>query len=177
MGKGTGITVQANLKKFNAALDEYAKKKEKDLNELIRWAFLETVSNVMKANPVRTGRSRAAWGPVLLANAYPVPNASPDPDVMPAEALKAQREGFAACKHKTNFKGLKPYGYVANRVKYLPYLEYGVRKGKEKNKSLKEAKLTSVSKRSGKGFVRKEIVRMHRAVKRAIRTGNMSMGG
>jgi len=89
--------------------------------------------------------------------------------VSPAEIKKAQAEGLAACDYKYNYGSWKPFTLVRNNVKYLVYLEYGVRKGTQKQINIEKARLSAVSKQN-KGWIRRAHNRWFKEITAAIKT-------
>lgn len=170
VAKAKGWTVKANLDGLNKALTKYQKQFDGDHGELIKWMALETVRMIDQTTPRRTGRAAAAWLPFLWAHNKPAEmRSAPGINVSPAKIAAAQREGLRKGKHKSKFKGSKPYAWIRNNVNYIVYLEYGVRKGAQKAVAISKAKLSSVSRRMESGFVRRAIKAMHQEVKQKLR--------
>lgn len=173
MSLGIGVTISANLSKLEDSINKYAHMYNTELGKLIRYVSLGLTFDIANANPKDTGRSRAGWLPALWANNVSV-SYEYDTTVghKPGEIAEAKREGVSACRFKYAFSNtMKPFFWVQNNVGYVLFLEYGVRKGAEKDKPIEQAYLASVSERSTKGFVRINIIQWNRKLKHAIRTG------
>ena len=168
--KGKGWTVKANLDGLNKALDKYQKRFDTDHGDLIKWMSLTTLSKIEQTTPVRTGRARAAWLPFLWAHNKPADMKSGmATGESPGKIAAAQREGLRKGKHKSKFKGAKPFAWIQNNVNYIVYLEYGVRKGAQRAIKVGKARLSSVSRRMKSGFVRRAIKAMHQEVKQKLK--------
>ena len=163
-------TVEVDMKKLNVVLTKFAEKKKKDLGELIAWASLGMVSELADLTPVRYGQARAGWIPFLWANHMDITmQHASEVAHQTAQIAKRQQKGLKSCHYKYKFeKTEEPYATVTNAVKHIVYLEYGVRKGKSKAVKLGEARLYSISKQMGKGFVKKTVQRWHKEIKKKL---------
>jgi hypothetical protein len=168
-----GWTVKANMDAFNISLEAYGKKFLREQGTIIKWAATETVSRIEKSCPVDTGRYRAGWLPFLWSNKISAAlNARGGGGGHKGRI--ARQEGVRACKFKTKagIREVKPYAEVTNNVRYGPYLEYGVRPKAQHGTAFRSGQRTfSVSKRMGKGHVKRAIQDVHRGIKAKLKRG------
>lgn len=162
-------TIAADMKKLKKVLEKFEEKKIKGTGDLIAWASLGLVADVAQGTPVRYGQARAGWLPFLWKNNVDVglEHAS-GIGLNPGEVVKRQKEGLRACKHKSDFTSPNPEAIVTNNVGHIVYLEYGVRKGGQKAVKLGKAKLSAVSGQMKKGFVRDNVKKWHKDIKKAL---------
>lgn len=173
-----GWTVAANTARLSKALNKYAKQFNVDLGKLIRYTAVGLMKDIMNENPVDTGRSRAGWMPFLIDQHVPVRHKSSPTAKTRGKTMQAQREGLASGTFKYKFTDTSvPYFWAQNAVHYVPYLEYGIRKGRMKKVPKMFAIMSPVSKQANHGFVRRAMAKWQGKLRAAMRTGtNLKRG-
>lgn len=167
--------ITSNLHEFNRAIGDYVDHFQVNMCTTVRASSLNIMAEIDSNTPRRTGRAAAAWLPFVWSEGRKT-KLKAGKGVNPGESMKAQREGLRLGKYKKNLKDTpKPYAWIQNRVPYVTYLEYGVRKGSQKKKSKGTATFSPVAKSGTIGFVKKAVEIERKAMLKAIRE-NVKVG-
>lgn len=101
----------ANVMKFEADIDAYAKHLNRDVARVTAEVIIETFSKIVQKTPVDTGRARASWGVDSEWGTY----------VADEDGKGENQIGKVtpqACE-------MKRVWYIYNNLKYIRSLEYG----------------------------------------------------
>ena len=110
------FSMSVDLKKFNKDVETYLKKFNKGpLKSGLKKLASALLKEVIKRNPVKTGRSRAGW--YTAANKLGVPAIK--------TGTKEEKEGEKQGDYKEKLTGNNQYIEIKNRVNYTVYLEFG----------------------------------------------------
>lgn len=120
--------MRVSLRVEDRASERFRELAERDLpesrRELVRDAMRETLSQVVRLNPVETGRSRAAWVRALEQMGGEAPQGWKGPRANGAAVSEGSR---AAAVQQADEDSLTTAA-ATNSVKYVKYLEYGTSK-------------------------------------------------
>ena len=133
---------------FSKDIESFARKAAEAHDKITRTATLELFSGIVRATPVDKGRARGAWTTSVGA-----PASSPDRE----DKIKVRKPGGAAeaeVFEKTP-EGAGQVTYLSNDLPYILYLEEGS------------------SKQAPAGMVRRNMDRVERMVKTAIRKNRL----
>lgn len=120
------VKVEYSLAGFNTFLRRLRGRTQRGAALLVQKVALDALYRIILRNPVRTGRSRAAW--TLYPEAAGVPSPAPTipAGVTAAEASAGQAEGRALGRYREMLSGPRPFVEIVNGVWYVVGLEYGM---------------------------------------------------
>lgn len=98
--------------KFEADLDAYAKRLNKDIARVTAEVIIETYAKIVEKTPVDTGRARASWGVDSEWGQYVAAEGDPK------GIEQISKINVDACKNKRVW-------WIFNNLKYIRALEFG----------------------------------------------------
>lgn len=109
----------AQARELNRKIMDIQKRAGVAQKVFIRKIGIDLLRKIIEKNPVDTGRSRAAWAPLFVAEGLPIPEASP---VAVLPAGQGETEGYY---EESSEEGESYYLTIVNNVPYVLQLEYG----------------------------------------------------
>lgn len=109
-------SIKIDTQKFNKDIQSYLKRFNKGpLKRGLKRVAFALLGEVIRRNPVDTGRSRAGWYTGAQKLGISVPR----------KETKEERQGESEGTYKEKLNGNNQYIEIGNSVKYTPYLEFG----------------------------------------------------